>query len=127
MKDNRAAALKHAQRLVDAIHDDEGARLIAKYVADRLSRPMSTILARVPGKSVIEKARAAGVSRQSFYSWLKGETRPSGAQAQVLAKLTGYSVEEIRGSASTHAPPLPRLASPTLTRRRKSNSDNLAS
>jgi DNA-binding XRE family transcriptional regulator len=57
--------------------------------------PMSYILARVPGETVVEKSAAIGVSRQTYYYWLHGRSRPSQPQAEKLAELTGIPVGDI--------------------------------
>jgi transcriptional regulator with XRE-family HTH domain len=70
----------------------------ARELRDRLSqRPMSEILNLVPGETVIAKAKICGVSRQTFYTWLNGSI-PHPKQAARLAKVTGVSIAEIRGS-----------------------------
>jgi hypothetical protein len=59
--------------------------------------PMATILDEVPGDSAIEKAKKIGVSRQTYYYWLNGVTRPNKKWAKKLANLTGYDAGAIRG------------------------------
>jgi hypothetical protein len=62
--------------------------------------PMAEILDEVPGDNVIEKARKIGVSRQTYYYWLNGVTRPNKKWAKKLASLTGYDAATIRGLAA---------------------------
>jgi hypothetical protein len=74
----------------------------------RLQRiPMKEILARVPGEQVQDKVKAIGVARQSYYRWLEGVWRPGEEQARRIAKLTGYTVEQITGKGNYHDQPRP--------------------
>lgn len=57
--------------------------------------PMSYVLSKVPGATIVERSDAVGVSRQTYYFWLQGRSRPSLPQAERLAELTGIPVEEI--------------------------------
>ena len=62
---------------------------------------MTVILAQVEGDSIAAKIDAIGIkSRQTYYYWRDGATRPSKKWAKRLAKLTGFSVDEIRGHAA---------------------------
>ncbi|HEY2530302.1 MAG TPA: hypothetical protein VGJ20_20590 [Xanthobacteraceae bacterium] len=91
-------ALRLVERLIKA--GDEGtARRALRMRARLTATPMSIILEKVPGASVIEKAKRVGVSRQTFYYWLSGVTRPNIKQARRLATLTGYDADVIRGRA----------------------------
>jgi transcriptional regulator with XRE-family HTH domain len=97
-------ATQRAMKLVDrlaAISDDEGLQLRVTQIRDRLRLPMSAVLERVPGDTVIERAKSIGVTRQAYYAWLKGSSRPSRKQARRLAFLTGYDAEAIRGRPMT--------------------------
>jgi DNA-binding XRE family transcriptional regulator len=58
---------------------------------------MAQVLAKVPGKTVKAKAKLVGVTRQAWYQWLDRTARPNATRARQLAKITGYSAEEIRG------------------------------
>jgi acetyl-CoA acetyltransferase len=79
---------------------DPGIKRRAREIRDRLSmKPMTEILAFVPDGTITAKARACGVSRQTFYTWMNG-ARPKKAQAARLAKITGFTIAEIRGFAS---------------------------
>ena len=128
MKDNRAKALELVDKIMALAPEDQGLRQRALQIRDRFVLPIQEVLDRVPGRFVVDKAASVGVSRQSFYAWLHGISRPSLRQAKQLAKLTGYSVDDIRGAASGAFNPAlstpPTLARPT--RRRKSNSNDLA-
>jgi hypothetical protein len=96
--------------ILDSLANDPspGIKRRARELRDRLSvRPMKEILARVPGTTVTTRARVCGVSRQTFYTWMNG-ARPKKAQAAQLAKITGFTIAEIRGFASS-----PPTASPT--------------
>lgn len=89
-----------ARRLVEKlvkISPDAGLTARVLKMRARLALPMSVVLDRVPGGSVIAKAAACKVSRQTVYYWLNGTTRPSAKQAELLAKLTGFDAGAIRG------------------------------
>ena len=51
------------------------------------------------GGSVAQRAKAVGVSRQTFYYWLTGVIRPNDIQAKKLKRLTSYDYDRIRGLA----------------------------
>jgi DNA-binding XRE family transcriptional regulator len=61
--------------------------------------PMSFIMSKVPGETIAEKVANVGVSRQTYYFWVQGRSRPSRIQAERLAKLTGIPVSDIRTTA----------------------------
>lgn len=63
----------------------------------RLALPIEAVLKRVPGKTVTEKAKRIGISRQAYYTWLTGRARPSEEQAYRLAEITKLSASKIRG------------------------------
>lgn len=90
----RATALKLVERLINT-EGDEGVIALATEIRDRLKKPMADILAKVPGDTVAEKAAACGVSRQAYYAWLRGVSRPVGDPAKRIAKLTGIAEEAI--------------------------------
>lgn len=90
-------ALKLVERLIKTGGNEGITRRALKMRARLTAMPMSAILDKVPGASVIEKAKALGVSRQTFYYWLDGVTRPNIRMARKLNKITGVSVEDIRG------------------------------
>ena len=77
--------------------DDRWVALRAKRLKDQLRLPMEDILKKVPGETVADRAAACGVSRQAYYAWLSGLSRPNVNQAKLIAKHTGHSVEQIRG------------------------------
>jgi len=58
-------------------------------------KPLSIVLAFVPGGNIGEKAQRIGVSRQTIWWWLTGRKRPSAANCQRLAELTGIPAREI--------------------------------
>ena len=65
---------------------------------ERLSLiPMYLVLDAVPGKSVVEKARAVGVSRNTWYLWYRGEVRPNSVQGKRIEQLTGIKAEKFQG------------------------------
>jgi DNA-binding XRE family transcriptional regulator len=79
---------------------DQGAILRLMQAREALMLPMVDVLDRVKGETVAQKAKACGVSRQAFYAWLRGVSRPNKKQARRVAKLTGYKWEDISGSIS---------------------------
>ena len=79
------------------ISPDEGTRLRAKQIQDRLALPMSVVLGKVPGLTIAAKCAAIGVSRQAYYYWLRGMSRPNVTQSARIAKLTGLNADDIRG------------------------------
>jgi transcriptional regulator with XRE-family HTH domain len=76
---------------------DEGTRLRAMQIQDRLALPMSVVLKKVPGLTVAAKCSKIGVSRQAYYYWLRGMSRPNVTQSAQLAELTGLNADDIRG------------------------------
>jgi transcriptional regulator with XRE-family HTH domain len=90
--------LRAANHLAKLAPDASTARAIEKVKRLLNVVPMSVVLDLVlPGEPIAAKAKAIGVSRQTVYYWLDGVSRPNIKQAQKLAKLTGYAVDEIRG------------------------------
>lgn len=77
----------------------QAAENIVKIVKD-LKRmelvPMSYVMSKVPGETIVEKAANVGVSRQTYYYWVQGRSRPSLPQAERLAELTGIPIGDIR-------------------------------
>lgn len=92
---NKAArdAAAMAARSTDKTLQRSASRLLA-----RLNAPsMSDILDKVPGVSAAEKAALIGVSRITVWYWVNGYNRPRNKAAKQIAKLTGFSIKEIRG------------------------------
>jgi DNA invertase Pin-like site-specific DNA recombinase len=98
--------LNELDTLIKRTRDPALKRRAAKLRDKLAQRPMPEILNLVPGETVIAKAKACGVSRQTFYTWLNGSV-PHPKQAARLAKITGISIAEIRGSAPRSAAPAP--------------------
>jgi len=101
----------HEIALLDGLTKDPnpGIKRRARELRDKLSvRPMREILARIPDKTVAAKARACGVSRQTFYTWMNG-SRPKKRPAARLAAITGFTIAEIRGSSAPAPPTAPRV------------------
>jgi transcriptional regulator with XRE-family HTH domain len=101
------------------VSTDRGLRLHAVRMSERLKLPMSAVLAKVPGDTVSDKCDKIGISRQAYYAWLQGISRPSRKHAMKLANITGYDAREIRGrplvsspraAATVGAPSAPRRA-----------------
>jgi DNA-binding XRE family transcriptional regulator len=65
----------------------------------RLALPLTEVLDKIPGDTVVERAKNIGIARQTYYQWLRGVARPNPEQAEKLAKLSGHNVDEIRGRA----------------------------
>ena len=77
---------------------DQAIRWRAKEIQDRLAAiPMAMILAEVPGDSIKAKCKKIGISKQTFHYLKRGVNRPETRLARKLAKLTPYTVAEIRG------------------------------
>lgn len=106
----RNEALKLIDRLIVVLRPHPALHRIME-IRDQIDmRPMSEILNFVPGKSARERALACKITTSTYYSWMRGESRPLLPQARKLSALTGYSIAEIRGSAASAAalaPPLP--------------------
>jgi len=93
---NKSQAIKLIDRLMK-ISPDQGALLRAMQIRERFMLPMADVLNRIPGKTITQKAAACGVSRQAFYAWQRGVSRPNTKQAERLSELTGYDTEDIKG------------------------------
>jgi len=90
-------ALKLVERLI-ALEPDMGTLHHARKMRERLKLPMSVVLESLyPDLSVVEKVEKLGVTRQAYYSWLNGLSRPSVKLSKKMAALTGYDAEDIRG------------------------------
>lgn len=63
----------------------------------RIGLPIDKVLDRIPGDTVTAKAKKIGITRQAYYGWLNGRTRPDAKQSRRLAQLTGLSAVNIRG------------------------------
>ena len=97
MAKKRKATVKQLIAQLVKISPDEGTRLRAKQIQDRLALPMSVVLAKVPGMTVAAKCARIGVSRQAYYYWLRGMSRHNVTQSETLAKITGLRADDIRG------------------------------
>jgi hypothetical protein len=96
MRSKQERALELVERLI-RMSSDPKVRSRAMRMHSRIKLPMAQVLARVPGESVIDKAKVLGISRQTWYVWQSGATRPNLAKARQLERITGYTVAEIRG------------------------------
>ena len=96
-KHRKEPLLTLVDRVVHASPNIDVQRL-ALAIHLRLRFPMPEILEKIPGKDITAKADAVGASRMSYYSWMKGETRPRLQQAIKIAEVTGYKVHEIAGT-----------------------------
>ena len=66
-------------------------------ILTRTKLPMDLVVEKIPGATMIEKAKRVHVTRQTMYYWYKGMTRPNKKQARIVASLTGYDADLIRG------------------------------
>jgi DNA-binding XRE family transcriptional regulator len=92
--------MNKVQKLVDSLvklSDDEGSKLRAMQILERMRLPMIKVLDKVPGETIVDKAKTIGISRQAFYSWRRGATRPNVTQSKKLAELTGLNWQDING------------------------------
>ena len=96
--------------LIKENRDDPGVVHALNQVRDRIKLPMVDILRKIPGGNVRERAALCGVSKQAYYQWLNGTSRPNPEQAERIAKLTGYSARAIRGT--TRRTPTAAASSP---------------
>lgn len=90
---------KLLERLIE-VAPDRGMRRKVERMHARLIHPMTLILDKVPGETVIEKSRYLGVTRQTMYAWMDGTMRPNLKRAKMIAKVTGVDVDVIRGIAA---------------------------
>jgi hypothetical protein len=92
-----------ARRLIERlvkISPDAGITARAEKMLNRVKLPMSVVIDKIPGDTIIGKAAQVGVSRQTIYYWLHGLTRPGRKHAKLLASLTGFDANEIAGRAA---------------------------
>lgn len=89
---------KLLERIIE-ISPDAAVTARAIKMRDRLALPMQEVIDKIPGASVVDKAKRVGVSRQTIYYWIYGATRPNAKQARRIARITGYDVALIRGRA----------------------------
>ena len=104
-----------AQKLVASLiklSDDKGLNLRAMQILDRMKLPMREVLNKVPGGTVIDKAKAIGISRQTYYAWARGVSRPNISQSKRLAELTGLDWQDINGRTKL-TPPRPSVPAAT--------------
>ena len=59
--------------------------------------PMKRVLSKVKGKTVEIKKDKIGVSRNTWYSWWCGRSRPNQKQALRLQELTKIPAEKFQG------------------------------
>ena len=121
-------ALEWAEKLIRVANalEDEDLKGRARQIRDRLVLPMSKVLEKVPGDTVVKKVESIGISRQAYYAWLDGRARPNATQALQLAKLTGFDPVVIRGRKLSSTPAAVRTRATRAARRVKQNRYNLA-
>ena len=76
---------------------EPGVLAMMANIENMLRTPMVTILKKVPGNSLAQKAALIGVSRQTLYAWTHNGSRPNIVQSKRLAELTGLDADFIRG------------------------------
>lgn len=89
-----------ARRLIERlvkISPDAGVTARAQKMLHRVKLPMTLVVDKIPGNTIIEKAAQVKVSRQTIYFWITGQTRPGRKRAKLLAGLTGFDANEIEG------------------------------
>lgn len=99
--------IDRAKKLVDSLvklSDDEGLKRRAFQILDRMKLPMRDVLIKVPGGTIVDRAKAIGISRQTYYSWARGDSRPNGRQSKRLAELTGLDWQDINGRTRLSPP-----------------------
>lgn len=93
-------ALKLVERLI-ALDTDVGTKQYALKMRERLKLPMSAVLEKLdkafPELTVEERAEKLGVTRQAYYGWLNGISRPNAKVSKKLAAITGMDAAAIRG------------------------------
>jgi transcriptional regulator with XRE-family HTH domain len=114
-QENRNEALKLVRQL-SKLSPDPGVLQVLSQVQGWIKMPMAEVLAKVPGHNVTEQCRLVGVSRQAWYAWQRGESRPNPQQAKRLAELTGFDADVIRGRP-LRPPPRPAPARPARASR----------
>ena len=94
-------ALRAVERLIKSANTEgdvqAAKRMRARMIRRMNARPMSEVIAKVPGNSIPAKARALGTTRQTVHYWLDGRMRPRPAMAKKLERITGISAAEICG------------------------------
>jgi transcriptional regulator with XRE-family HTH domain len=85
-------------RLLELEAADEGLKRRAVSILDRFKLPMNEVLAKMPGDSVSEKCRTLGISRQTYYAWIRGASRPNTKLAKKLAEWTDLDWQAIQGT-----------------------------
>jgi len=89
-------ALSRAKQLVMelAALDCDGidVRLLLRQ---QMGVPLRSVIERIPGETLRDKAKAAGVTYQTLSGWQTGRYKITKRNAERLAKLTGYSVRQI--------------------------------
>jgi len=93
---NTEQALKLVRQLA-VLMPKRGVQSMMAQIEGWIKMPMELVLSKVPGATVRDKCHLVGVSRQAWYAWLRGESRPNPSQAKRLAELTGLDAEAIRG------------------------------
>ena len=99
--ENLTERQKEALRLIERVIElrpDVGTTKYALKMRERLKLPMSVVLAKLyPDLTVNERAEKLGVTRQAYYGWLNGVSRPNVKISKKIAAATGFDAAAIRG------------------------------
>jgi DNA-binding XRE family transcriptional regulator len=100
LAERQKEALKLVERLIE-LEPDVGTLQYACKMRERLKLPMSVVLDKLgqvyPELTVIERAEKLGVTRQAYYGYINGLSRPNARVAKKLAALTGFDANDIKG------------------------------
>jgi hypothetical protein len=98
--ENLSERQKEALKLVEAIikvEPDHGTMAYALKMRERLKLPMSVVLAKLwPELTVQQKVEKLDVTRQAYYLWINGLSRPTDKLAKRIAAQTGFDWKDIR-------------------------------
>lgn len=93
---NRREVKQLLDRLIKISPNDDMLRR-AQRMRSRHMLPMDAVIEKIPGDTIVAKAKRVGVARQTMYYWAAGYCRPSKSKARLVASLTGYDYAAIRG------------------------------
>lgn len=77
---------------------DKGTQYVVEKLRERLRLPMAAVMEKfMPGQTIQVKVETLRVSRQAYYEWVNGLSRPAGRVAKQIARATGLNADDIRG------------------------------
>jgi len=98
LADRHKEALRLVDRLIALNIPDAGAAVYVRKLRERFKLPMSIVLDKLyPDLTIVDKAERLGVTRQAYYGWLYGTSRPNAKLSKRIAALTGFNWVDIRG------------------------------